>query len=88
MSIQLSETVRIDNDNAYSDNVSNVDNSGGNTRNSVKKRTTMDTFEKFSLLILVLAYMISVMLKVVYEITECHFSHLQQIFLTGNHSIH
>ena len=48
----------------------------------------MDTFEKFSLLTLVLAYMIIVMLIVVYEITECHFSHLQQIFDTGNHSIH
>ena len=47
----------------------------------------MDTFEKFSLLILVLAYII-IMLIVVYEITECRFSHLQQIFLTGNHSIH
>ena len=48
----------------------------------------MDTFEKFSLLTLVLAYMIIVMLIVVYEITECHFSCLQQIFHTGNHSIH
>ena len=48
----------------------------------------MDTLEKFSLLTLVLAYKIIVMLIIVYEITECHFSHLQQIFLTGNHSIH
>ena len=48
----------------------------------------MDTFEKFSLLILVLAYIIIVMLIVVYEITECSFSRLQQIFLTRNHSIH
>ena len=48
----------------------------------------MDTVEKFSLLTLVLAYMIIVMLIVVYEITECHFSCLQQIFHTGNHSIH
>ena len=48
----------------------------------------MDTVEKFSLLILVLAYMIIVMLIVVYEITECPFSCLQQIFHTGNHSIH
>ena len=52
------------------------------------KRTTMDTVEKFSLLMLVLAYMIIVMLIVVYEITECRFSHLQQIFHTRNHSIH
>ena len=37
MSIQLSETVRIDNDNAYGNNVSNVDNSSGNTRNSIKR---------------------------------------------------
>ena len=36
MSIQLSETVRIDNDNAYDNNVSNVDDSSGNTKNSVK----------------------------------------------------
>ena len=48
----------------------------------------MDTVENFSLLMLVLAYMIIVMLIVVYEITECCFSHLQQIFHTGNHSIH
>ena len=33
MSIQLSETVRIDNDNAHGNNVSNVDNSSGNTKN-------------------------------------------------------
>ena len=33
VSKQLSETVRIDNDNAYGNNVSNVDNSSGNTRN-------------------------------------------------------
>ena len=48
----------------------------------------MDTVEKFSLLMLVLAYVIIVMLIVVYEITECRFSRLQQIFHTGNHSIH
>ena len=48
----------------------------------------MDTFEKFSLLSLVLAYKIIVMLIVVYEITECHFSHLLQIFHIENHSIH
>ena len=48
----------------------------------------MDTVEKFSLLTLVLAYTIIVMLIVVYEITECRFPRLQQIFHTGNHSIH
>ena len=48
----------------------------------------MDIVEKFSLLMLVLAYMIIVMLIVVYEITECCFSRLQQIFHTENHSIH
>ena len=48
----------------------------------------MDTVEKFSFLILALAYMIIVMLIVVHEITECRFSRLQQIFHTGNHSIH
>ena len=36
MSIQLSETVGIDNDNAYGNNVSNVDNSSSNTKYSVK----------------------------------------------------
>ena len=36
MPIQLSETVRIDNDNAYGNNVSNADNSSGNTKHSVK----------------------------------------------------
>ena len=48
----------------------------------------MDTVEKFSLLMLVLAYMIIIMLIVVYEVTECQFSHLQQMFHTRNHSIH
>ena len=48
----------------------------------------MDIIEKFSLLMLVLAYMIIVMLIVVYEVTECRFSRLQQMFHTGNHSIH
>ena len=48
----------------------------------------MDMVEKFSLLMLVLAYIIIVMLIVVYEVTECRFSHLQQMFHTGNHSIH
>ena len=37
---------------------------------------------------LVLAYMIIIMLIVVYEVTECQFSCLQQMFHTGNHSIH
>ena len=36
MSIQLSETVRIDTDNAYGNNISNVDNSSDNTKYSVK----------------------------------------------------
>ena len=49
----------------------------------------MDIVEIFSLLMLVLAYMIIIiMLIVVYEITECQFSHLQQMFHTRNHSMH
>ena len=36
MSIQLSETAGIDTDNAYGNDVSNVDNSGDNTKYSVK----------------------------------------------------
>ena len=36
MSIQLSETVGIDTDNAYGNNVLNVDNRGSNTGNSMK----------------------------------------------------
>ena len=48
----------------------------------------MDIVEKFSLLMLVLAYMIIIMLIVVYEVTECQFSCLQQMFHTGNNSIH
>ena len=36
MSIQLSETVRIDIDNVYGNNVSNVDNSSDNIKYSVK----------------------------------------------------
>ena len=49
----------------------------------------MDIVEIFSLLMLVLAYMIIIiiMLIVVYEVIECQFSHLQQMFHTGNPSI-
>ena len=36
MSIQLSETVRIDTNNAHGNNVSNVDDSGDNTKYTVK----------------------------------------------------
>ena len=45
----------------------------------------MDITEIFSLLMLVLAYIIIIMLIVIYEVTECQFSHLQ-MFRTGNHS--
>ena len=48
----------------------------------------MDIIEIFSLLMLVLVYIIIIMLIVVYKVTECQFSHLQQMFHTGNHSIH
>ena len=48
----------------------------------------MDIVEIFSLFMLALAHMIIIMLIVVYEVTECQFSHLQQMFHTGNHSIH
>ena len=48
----------------------------------------MDIIEIFSLLMLVLAYIIIIMLIVVYKVTEYQFSHLQQMFHTGNHSIH
>ena len=48
----------------------------------------MDIVEIFNLLMLVLAYLIIIMLIVVYEVTECQFSCLQQMFCTGNHSIH
>ena len=46
----------------------------------------MDITEIFSLLMLVLAYIIIIMLIVIYEVTECQFSRLQQMFPTGNHS--
>ena len=48
----------------------------------------MDRVEIFSLMMLFLAFMIIIMLIVVYEVTECQFSHLQQMFHTRNHSIH
>ena len=48
----------------------------------------MDVYEKISLLGLVLAYMIIIVLIVVYETTECRFSHLLQISRTRNHSIY
>ena len=47
----------------------------------------MDITEIFSLLMLVLAYIIIIMLLVIYEVTECQFSRLQQMFRIGNHSI-
>ena len=47
----------------------------------------MDNYEKLSLSALVLACMIIIVLIVIYETTECHFSRLLQIFHTGNHSI-
>ena len=47
----------------------------------------MDITEIFSLLMLVLAYIIIIMLIVIYEVTECQFSHRQQVFHIGNHSI-
>ena len=46
----------------------------------------MDIIEIFSLLMLVLAYVIIIMLIVIYEVTECQFSRLQQMFCIGNHS--
>ena len=46
----------------------------------------MDITEIFSLLMLVLAYVIIIMLIVIYEVTECQFSHLQHMFRIGNHS--
>ena len=45
----------------------------------------MDITEICSLLMLTLAYVIIIMLIVIYEVTECRFSHLLQIFHTGNH---
>ena len=46
----------------------------------------MDITEIFSLLMLVLAYIIIIMLIEIYEVMECQFSHLQQMFHIGNHS--
>ena len=46
----------------------------------------MDITEICSLMMLTLAYIIIIMLIVIYEVTECRFSHLQQMFRTGNHS--
>ena len=36
---------------------------------------------------LALAYVIIIMLIMINEVTECRFSHLVQMFHTGNHSI-
>ena len=47
----------------------------------------MDITEIFSLLMLALAYIIIIMLIVIYEATECQFSRLQQMFRIGNLSI-
>ena len=47
----------------------------------------MDRFEKIALGMLVLAFVIIVLLIVVYEVTECQFSRLHHIFHTRNHFI-
>ena len=47
----------------------------------------MDITEICSLLMLALAYVIIIMLIVIYEVMECRFSRLLQMFHTGNHSI-
>ena len=46
----------------------------------------MDVTEICSLLMLILGYVIIIMLIVIYEVTECRFSRLQQMFHIGNHS--
>ena len=46
----------------------------------------MDITEKCSLLMLALGYVIVLMLIVIYEVKECRFSRLLQMFHTGNHS--
>ena len=46
----------------------------------------MDATEICSLLMLILAYVIIIMLIVIYEVTECQFFRLQQMFHIGNHS--
>ena len=47
----------------------------------------MDIAEKCSLVMLALAYVIIIMLIMIYEATECRFSRLIQMSHTGNHSI-
>ena len=48
----------------------------------------MDVTEICSLLMLVLAYVIIIMLIVIYEVTECQFSHLQpEIILHPSNNI-
>ena len=49
-------------------------------------RLPMDATEICSLLMLILAYVIIVMLIVIYEVMECRFSRLQHMFHIGNHS--
>ena len=46
----------------------------------------MDITEMCSLLMLLLAYVIIIMLIVIYEVMECRFSRLRQMFHIGNHS--
>ena len=46
----------------------------------------MDITEICRSLMLILAYVIIIMLVVIYEVTECRFSHLQQMVHIGNHS--
>ena len=46
----------------------------------------MDITEICSLSMLITAYVIIIMLIVIYEVMECRFFHLQQMFHIGNHS--
>ena len=46
----------------------------------------MDVTEMCSLLMLLLAYVIIIMLIVIYEVTECQFTRLRHMFHIRNHS--
>ena len=47
-----------------------------------------DGFEKCSLVALFIAYIVVILLKTTYEVTECQMSQIKQILNIGNHPIH
>ena len=48
----------------------------------------MDRYEKCSLVALFIAYIVVILLIIIYEVTECQMPRIKQILNIGNHSIY